>query len=172
MPIHRTMTSTSNPTIYIETSIVSYLTARTRSSRDLTQAARQQMTTKWWWHSRSEFDPYISQFVLDEATRGNAAAAARRLDALEGIPLLRLTDTVTDLGATLVAKGGLPEKARLDALHVAVAAVHGMDYLLTWNCKHIANATHRSRIEWICRAEGVEPPVICTPMELPENDHD
>jgi hypothetical protein len=88
-------------------------------------------------------------------------------DALHGIPLLGINDDVIQLAARLVADGGLPTKARVDALHVAVSTVHGMDYLLTWNCKHIANASLRGRIEGICKSSGFIPPVICTPFELP-----
>lgn len=154
------------PKTYIETTIVSYLTAR--PSRDLVQTAYQNIT-KDWWDRRLAYDLRISQFVLDEATRGDSEAAARRLETLRGLPLLDLTDEAAALAVTLIANGGLPEKARVDALHVAVATVHGMTYLLTWNCKHIANATLRGRIQEICRFEGFEPPVICTPLELPED---
>lgn len=153
----------ANPKVYVETSVVSYLTAS--GSRDLILAAHQEIT-RGWWAARETFDIYISQFVLDEASAGNPEAAARRLQALRGAPLLDVTDESVDLAARLVADGGLPSKARVDALHVAVATVHGMDYLLSWNCTHIANATLRGKIEIICRAAGFEPPVICTPLEL------
>lgn len=123
-----------------------------------------QEVTRVWWAARAAFEIYISQFVLDEASAGNPEAAARRLHALEGAPLLDLTDEAVALAARLVAD--LPSKARVDALHVAVATVHGMDYLLSWNCTHIANATLRGRIETICRSAGFQPPVICTPLEL------
>ena len=153
------------PRAYIETSIISYLTAW--PSRDLVHAAQQQVTRDWW-TIRGRFDLFASQFVLDEAAAGDEDAAARRLAALEEAVLLEVTEDAILLGEGLLAGGGLPSKARIDALHVAVAAVHGMDYLLTWNCKHIANATLRSRIEDLCRAAGFEPPIICTPLELPK----
>ncbi len=149
----------------METSVVSYLTALP-SSR-LLLAAHQQITQEWW-SGRSAYQIYISQFVLDEASRGDPAAAERRTNALQGLQLLDITGDVVALASMLIARGGLPQKARLDAFHVAVATVHGMDYLLTWNCKHIANAAHRAKMEEICRLEGFEPPVICTPMELPQ----
>jgi hypothetical protein len=144
---------------------VSYLTAR--SSEDLVLAAHQQVTREWW-AGRGGFDLYISQFVLDEASKGDAEAAALRLATLEEIALLEVTEDATALAGELLSGGGLPQQARVDAFHVAVATVHGMDYLLSWNCKHIANATLRGRIESICRFAGFEPPVICTPLELVE----
>ena len=152
---------------YVETTVVSYLTAR--PSRDLIRAAHQQITREWW-GLRTEYDLFISQFVLDEAAAGDGEAAADRLSILEDIPLLDITDEVVVLGEQLVLGGGLPSKARIDALHVAVAAVHGMSYLLTWNCKHIANASMRGRIEELCRTSGFEPPVICTPLELAQEE--
>jgi hypothetical protein len=108
----------------------------------------------------------VSQFVIDEAGAGDEEAATIRLAALSEAVLLEVTEDVILLGERLVRGGGLPAKARVDALHIAVAAVHGMDYLLTWNCKHIANATMRDRIGDLCREAGFEPPVICTPFEL------
>ncbi|MBI4703767.1 MAG: type II toxin-antitoxin system VapC family toxin [Deltaproteobacteria bacterium] len=140
-----------NPNIYIETSIVSYLTAW--PSHDLVRAAHQQVTRDWW-ATRGSFDLFTSQFVLDEVTAGDEGAAASRLAALQEAVLLEVTEDAILLAENLVAGGALPPRARVDALHVAMAAVHGMDYLLTWNCKHIANASLRGRIE-------------CTPLELP-----
>ena len=151
--------------IYVETSIVSYLTAR--PNRDLVRAAHQEVTNEWW-TTRDVFELFISQLVLDEAAAGDAAAAARRIEALRDLSVLELTAEVTALGRNLLRGAALPTKAAADALHIAFAAVHGIDYLLTWNCTHIANATMRPRIEAICRANGFEPPVICTPLELME----
>jgi predicted nucleic acid-binding protein len=151
------------PKLYLETSIVSYLTAR--PSHDLILAAHQQVTRDWW-ETRSSFDIYISQFVLDEAQAGHAEAAERRLSALREAALLELTPEAGRLATEILRQGGMPAKAYIDAVHVALAAVHGLDYLLTWNCAHIANAILRARVESICRATGFEPPVICTPIEL------
>ena len=148
---------------YLETTIVSYLTAW--PSRDLVLAAHQQVTRDWW-ATRGSCELFISQFVLDEAAAGDAAAAAQRLEAIRDATLLDVTEDAILLAGDLVAGGGLPPKARLDALHVAMATVHGMDFLITWNCKHIANAATRHIIEDLCRAAGFEPPVICTPLEL------
>ena len=151
------------PKAYIETSVVSYLTAR--PSRDLVRAAHQQVTREWW-VTRDGFEIFVSQFVIDEAAAGDAEAATQRLGALQDIALLDVTEEAILLAGDLVAGGGLPGKARVDALHVAMATVHGMDFLLTWNCKHIANAATRGTIEDLCRAAGFEPPIICTPLEL------
>jgi predicted nucleic acid-binding protein len=108
---------------------------------------------------------------LGTGSRGGAAgdpeAAAKRLRALRDLPSLKTTGDVVRIAEALVSGGGLPARATVDALHVAAATAHGIDYLLTWNCKHIANATMRARIEAICRAEGFNAPVMCTPEELP-----
>jgi hypothetical protein len=153
------------PKVYLETTIPSYLTAWL--SRDLIKAAHQQITREWW-QSRARFDLYISQIVLREASGGDAEAARLRLEALTGIPVLTLSPAASILAQQLVTQGPLPEQATVDALHIAIAVVNGMDYLLTWNCTHIANAALRHRIEAICRTSGYEPPVLCTPEELME----
>jgi hypothetical protein len=152
--------------VYLETTIVSYLTAR--PSRDLVMAANQETTHEWWTCCRAEFDLYVSQLVFEEASAGDSDAAAKRVETLQPLARLDITDQAVMLGKRLVAEIPLPAKARADALHIAVATVHGMNYLLTWNCAHIANAALRPRIESICRAMGYEPPVICTPQELLE----
>ena len=153
----------AKPTLYVETTIVSYLTAW--PSHDLIRAAHQQVTRDWW-ETRSEFDLYISQFVLDEAGAGDPKAAEERLAALKGIALLDVRPEVRQLAAESLRLGGMPAKAHVDAVHVAVAATHGVDYLLTWNCTHIANSTMRGKVEAICRTTGFEAPVICTPVEF------
>jgi len=150
--------------VYVETTIVSYLTAR--PSRDLILAAHQQITIEWWENRRADFDLYTSQFVIQESSAGEATMAQKRLDALDGIDLLAVSQEALDLARSLVEKGQIPEKAKVDALHIAVAASNGMDFLLTWNCKHIANAEMQNGIGKFCRAAGFEPPVICTPEEL------
>jgi hypothetical protein len=152
--------------VYIETSIVSYLTAK--PSNDLRAMANQNTTIEWWESRMAEFEIYISEFVVAEASQGNAEAAERRLSVIADIPELELTETVRELGKVLVSEGPIPAGAEIDAYHIAVAAVNGMDYLLTWNCKHIANAVMRPKIEAVCRDHGFEPPTICTPQELME----
>lgn len=150
---------------YIETTIVSYLTSR--PTRDLVRAAEQEITREWW-DGRHRFDLYISQLILDEAAAGDADAAQRRLTALREVSILDTTEEAIALGRYLLDAGGLPPKAGADALHIAVAAVHGLDYLLSWNCTHIANARMRGKIEGLCRGAGYNPPMLCTPRELME----
>jgi hypothetical protein len=124
--------------------------------------------TRDWWASREYFELFASQFVLDEAAAGDVGAATAGLAVLDETAILDVTEQAILLAEQLIAGGGLPAQARIDALHVAMAAVHGMDYLLTWNCRHIANAALRGKIEGLCREAGVDPPTICTPLELPK----
>jgi predicted nucleic acid-binding protein len=154
------------PKVYVETSVISYYTAR--PSRDLIIAANQQATQEWWHTRRADFELYVSQLVLQEAGSGDAEAAAKRLATAQHIPLLDITDEAVRLAETLIEQKAIPQKAAEDALHIALAATHGMDYLLTWNFKHIANATLRANVELVCRVSGYEPPIICSPLELME----
>jgi predicted nucleic acid-binding protein len=151
------------PRVFIETTIPSYLTAWT--SADLVRAAHQKLT-KAWWIEREKYELYTSRLVLQECEAGDPTAAAERMAAIAGIPLLQQSDAVADLAVALVRSVPLPPKAISDSLHIATAAVHGIQYLLTWNCTHIANVTLRPRIESVCRDSGYEPPLICTPEEL------
>ncbi len=152
------------PTVYIETSIPSYLTAR--PSNDIRATANQNTTIEWWETRKPQFEVFISEFVVTEASRGNPDAAVRRMVAIEGIPELEATEEARTLGKALISEGALPEQAEIDAFHIAVAAVNGIEFFLTWNCTHIANAVIRPQIEIICRDYGYEPPIICTPQEL------
>ena len=154
------------PKVYLETSIPSYLASR--PSNDLRVCANQNISFDWSTNRRHLFELYISELVIDESSLGDAEAAKRRLDLLVDIPLLQNNENTKQLATYLVEKGSLPAKARLDALHIAIATVHGIEYLLTWNCTHIANAIMRPRIEQACRDCGFEPPIICTPQELIE----
>jgi hypothetical protein len=154
------------PTVYIETSIISYLAAQ--PSRDLITAAHQQMTHDWWRRRRSAFDLFVSQLVIDEAAGGDPDAASRRAALLAELPLLDITPAVTSFAVFLAEATGLPKRAGADALHIAVAAVHGMAYLLTWNCTHIANARLRVLVERACEKRGYMTPTMCTPEELME----
>jgi hypothetical protein len=129
-------------------------------------ASNQQLTREWWTRRSQDFELCVSQFVLDEASLGDPEAARRRLEFLANVPLLDASDEVHILAEELYQRIPLPAKARTDSLHIAIAAVNGIDYLLTWNCTHIANATTRPIIELICRKSGHEPPIICTPQEL------
>lgn len=146
--------------------------ATSRPSRDLVVAARQQITRDWFARGAHAYELFVSQLVIREASLGDEEAARERLALVQGIPLLAVSDAVGDLAARLVGGGAVPRRATEDALHIAVAAVHGIDFLLTWNCKHIANALMRSAIERACREAGFEPPVICTPEELISDDQE
>ncbi len=152
--------------VYIETTIPSYLTAW--RSPELVMAANQEATRKWWDESRAKFELFISQLVISEISNGDPEAVKRRIAVVENLPELALTDKAEALAGKLLLGAALPQKAKADALHIGIATVHGMEYLLTWNCTHIANAIMRPKIESICRAAGYEPPVICTPPELVE----
>lgn len=154
------------PRVYIETTIPSYLA--TRGSADIRVRANQVTTEEWWSSQRSRFDLFISELVLSEASRGNADTARRRMDLLSELPELEIGEHVRRLATALIEEGALPLNAEVDALHLAIATVNGMDYLLTWNCAHLANAAMRLKIESVCRAHGYEPPIICTPLELME----
>jgi predicted nucleic acid-binding protein len=150
--------------LYLETSVVSYLTAR--PSMNIITAAHQLITTRWWSQRRADFELVLSELVLEEAARGDADAAAKRLEALEGIPVLGVTSDVSDLAWSIVRDQLLPEKAFPDALHIAVASVHAVDYLLTWNCSHIANAELLPRVTKLVEETGFNMPFVCTPEEL------
>lgn len=157
----------ARPRLYLETSVVSYLTARL--GRDLVVVGRQELTQEWWREQRREFELFVSEFVLAEAAEGDSDAAQRRLQILEGLPEVTLSPETTELAKALVGPGPIPQKAALDAFHIAAAVTGGADYLLTWNFKHLANATLRKKIDAVCRSNGYEPPVICTPEELMES---
>ncbi len=150
--------------VYVETTIPSYLAAW--PSRDLVQAARQQITHQWWNDRRRSFDLCISQVVLDESAAGDADAAKRRASFLTGLPLLDLTDAVGVVASAIMRSGLLPERATRDALHIAVSSVHQVDILLTWNCQHIANAAIIKELGEVVALCGYEIPILCTPEEL------
>ncbi len=149
---------------YIETSIPSYLTAR--PSRDVRSTAWQQITSQWWEQEKTKYKLYTSELVLAEAGAGDPVAAQRRLDAMNGILELTISDEAKLLAARLVMDGGMPAQAEADALHVATASVHSVDYLLTWNCRHIDNAATKPIVRSICAVAGYICPEICTPLEL------
>jgi len=152
--------------VYIETSVVSYLAGR--PSHDLLIAACQHATRDWWDGYRSRFHLHTWELVVAEAGRGDIEIAGKRLDHLRGIPELRVTAESRDVARTLVEQGALPQKAQADALHIAVAAVHHMDLLLTWNCRHIDNPVTKPVVRSICATMGFSCPEICTPLQLLE----
>lgn len=140
--------------VYIETSILGYLTAR--STRDLIVAANIELTRNWWNTRRQNFTLYISQAVLTETSQGDAEIAAQRLKIAGDFPLLDLNEDVEALATQFLCRSNLPAKADVDAIHIAVATVHGMDYLLTWNCKHIANAQIQTKGQKLNKLQFLE----------------
>ena len=156
--------------IYIESTIPSYVVAR--PARDLLQAARQQLTRDWWDLQRAKHELFTSQVVLDEIAFGEKVMAQLRLETLQAVPLLQVTDEVKALARKVLTSGLLPATADRDATHIAVASAYEMEILLSWNCRHIANAAIQTRLRRLVEAAGFTLPVICTPEELMENDHD
>ena len=157
------------PVAYIETSVVSYLTAR--PSRDVVVAAYQELTREWWRDAPDRLELTASQLVVAEAGAGDPEAARVRLEVLASMPLLDATPDAERLAQTLVDLGAVPRQAAEDAAHIAIAVTNGVEFLVTWNFRHIANASMRAQIERTCRQAGYEPPVICAPSELMETDH-
>jgi hypothetical protein len=152
------------PTVYIETSIVSYL--RQNPSAQVVTAARQLLTHQWWNDERRNYDLVVSQYVIDEASGGDPTRAAERLESLEGIPLLPNAAEIPEIANEIMSLGVLPAKADVDALHIAAVAHHRIEYLLTWNCRPIANAKILPRIHDVLRGRGIPIPIICTPEEM------
>ncbi|MBI1748177.1 MAG: type II toxin-antitoxin system VapC family toxin [Acidobacteria bacterium] len=154
------------PSVYIETSVISYLPAK--PSRDLIVASHQQITVDWWDQVRPNLKCFVSDFVIQEAERGNATYAQKRLEAIKDFPVLELSGEIKDLAQKYFAAILIPERAKVDAFHLAVAAWHRMDYLLSWNCTHIASGRVRRIVRDINDGLGVHTPTICTPEELME----
>lgn len=149
------------PTVYIETSIVSYLAAR--PSRDPVTARNQRLTHEWWNTHRHRYALYTSEFVLKEAARGDPLISQQRLAWLAPIPLLASLPEAANLATELARRVPLPSRASEDALHIAIAALSGMACVLTWDRKHIANPRLRTRFEHVCAARGVQVPLLRTP---------
>lgn len=154
------------PRLYIETSVIRYYTSR--PSRDLIAAGHQQITQQWWSQQLSRYEAYISEVVRQEISRGDRAAVELRLRAIEGFAHLVITPDVTKLARKYYAALDLPDKARLNAIHLALAVQHGMDYLVSWNFMHIVGVRPRSIIQGINYRLQMETPIICTPEELIE----
>jgi predicted nucleic acid-binding protein len=154
------------PKVYLETTVISYLAAR--PSRDIVVAAHQQLTRQWWEQRRQDYHLLVSDIVLREAADGDSEAATRRTDLLTGIDVLEVGEEALQLAEVLVRRRAVPDTSAQDALHIAIAVTNGVDYLLTWNCTHIANAAMRRAIDDVCVEQGYEPTVLCTPEELSE----
>jgi len=150
--------------VYLETTIPSYLVGW--PSRDLLVAAHQQITREWWETRRGEFDLYASEFVVQEASEGEPLLATQRLALLVGVEILPVTREIMVLAEDLITKGPIPRKTSGDATHIAVATLYECEYLLTWNCRHIANAALRRAIRGVVAGYGFELPNLCTPEEL------
>lgn len=150
--------------VYLETTFISYLVSR--PSRDLLVAAHQQTTQDWWADRRGRFECYVSKVVVDEVSVGDPAEVQKRMAIVDALPVLEASEDAESLTRAILAAGLIPVRAVRDAAHIAVAAVHGIDYLLTWNCKHLANAQIVRRIWVVCDRLGHRIPVICTPEEL------
>jgi predicted nucleic acid-binding protein len=154
------------PKLYVETTVVSYLVAR--PSRDIVVAAHQELTRQWWERRRHNYHLTVSELVLREASAGDSEAAEQRRQAWAGIDVLEVSEEAEALAEELIQRGAVPEAAPEDALHIAIAVTNGVEYLLTWNCAHIANAAMRRAIDEVCVASGYRPTVLCTPEELLE----
>jgi predicted nucleic acid-binding protein len=152
------------PKVYIETTVISYLTAW--PSRDVVIAGHQQVTREWWKTAGNRHELWASELVVHEASAGDPIAARDRLAELDNLQMLTTSTSAENLAAELIDSGAVPPQAAEDALHIALAVTNGIDYLVTWNCRHIANAALRSKIERVCRDAGYQPTVICTPEEL------
>lgn len=158
------------PSVYVETTIISYLTAW--RSPQLVMAANQEVTRTWWDEHRQDYELFVSTAVRDEAMRGDSEASAKRIEIVDTLEELFVSPSAADIADEILSQHLLPDSAAVDALHIAIAAVNRMDYLLTWNCRHIANATLRLPITRLVEANGLAMPVICTPLELIEGGHD
>ncbi len=155
------------PKIYIETSVVSYLVART--SKNIVIAAHQASTSDFW-EKLSDYDAYISDIVIQEASKGDETQARQRCQKIEEFPVLRIDDEVKELARQFLARKIIPEKCPEDALHIAVAASNGMDVIVTWNFKHINNPFIRAQIRHVVEENGWNCPEICSPEELLGNE--
>ncbi|MEW6348432.1 MAG: type II toxin-antitoxin system VapC family toxin [Thermodesulfobacteriota bacterium] len=151
-------------TVYLETTFISYLVSR--PSRDLLVAAHQQVSRDWWDERRGYFDCYVSQLVIDEASAGDREGAKKRISIIMGIPVLEIDSDAESLAMAIIEGGAIPLHAAGDAAHIGIATANRMDYLLTWNCKHLANAQIMRRVGTICNRRGYRMPLICTPEEL------
>jgi predicted nucleic acid-binding protein len=154
------------PTVYVETTVISYLTAR--PSRDLIIAAHQQITHEWWEMALPHFEVFVSPIVLDEISRGDEQAAKLRLEKVSSFPLLEVLPEVRNLAESYFSAIEIPEKARADSYHLALTTWHGMDFMISWNCTHIVSGRVKKIIEEINSVYGIRTPLICTPEELME----
>ncbi|MFH1050811.1 MAG: type II toxin-antitoxin system VapC family toxin [bacterium] len=152
--------------VYIETSVISYLVSK--PSRDLVVTGHQQITAEWWKKTRNKFDCYISQVVIEEISKGDKIASSKRLNSVSDFPVLAFNSDIEDLAVKYVELLNIPEKSKLDAFHLAFAVMFEIDFLLSWNCKHIANAMINFKIKDYNNKNSLYVPFLCTPQELLE----
>lgn len=152
--------------VYIETSVISYLTAKL--SRDLIVIGHQQITTEWWKSSKNKFNCFISEFVIDEIIKGDLNAAKNRIEVTQDIPILEYSSEIGELAFNYAKLFSIPQKARIDSFHLAIAVWFEIDYLLSWNCKHIANGVVSSKLKDYNNNHSLFVPILCTPLELLE----
>lgn len=150
--------------VYIESSVISYITAR--PSRDVVTSARQTISIEWWAGYRDSFEVFVSELVLEEIGSGDSRAASNRLVIVEDIPVLVITTNAVALAKSLIAENAIPASSMEDALHISIAAVQSIDFLLTWNFKHINNANTRNKITQVINLSGFNSPILCSPEEL------
>jgi hypothetical protein len=160
----------AKPKVYLESSVISFYA--NRRSKDLVVAAYQEISVDWWEKELHKYQPYVSQFVVEEISRGDSHAAKSRVNAIKNFPLLDLPDEVFDLAKSYLKEVQIPRKSQLDAFHISAAVVNRMDYILSWNFHHIANVFVKEKIQRINKRLGFETPIICTPEELIENEGD
>lgn len=152
--------------VYIETSVISYLTAK--PSRDLIIAGHQKITSDWWHKAKHKFDCYISQIVIEEISMGDKNAALKRMKAIKNLSELTYNQEVKDLASKYLKLLNIPDKSRLDAFHLSFSVIYKIDYLLSWNCRHIANAVVNFKLREFNDKNSLFVPFLCTPQELLE----
>jgi len=161
------MAVAAKPVVYVETSVVSYYTAR--PSRDYVVRGHQETTRQWWPRAGERFQLVVSELVIDEAGAGDPEAARKRLQTIRGLPLLFVTPQCSEIADCYVKDLPLSKRMARDALHLAIASLHGVDYLVTWNCTHIANALIRRKLAEINGFLNLSTPIVCTPEEMMED---
>ena len=157
-------------TVYIETTVIGNIAGRIHPNPRI--AARQNITREWWLIAASHYRLLASAMVISECSDGDASAATERLQVLDGIELLASSEDVDALAQALIDNRAVPASESRDAFHIAIAAVNGVQYIATWNFKHILNPTLQGTIALVCRECGYEPPIICTPEQLLEAQND
>ena len=155
--------------VYVESSVIGYLTAK--PPRDMRRRVRQDITIEWW-EQREKWSLFLSSVVLEEIAAGDSFAAEKRLAAVQGLPVLPDHPRAKALVDALIAGTAIPAKAHADAAHLALAALHGMEYLATWNQTHLDNPDLRNKIAEIVKSHDLSLTLVLTPERLLELDYD